>query len=52
MTYIFYELSKTRLAPHESLGAANDIVAIGQQAGDICRRVGLHVENVPHILGG
>lgn len=45
------ELAQTTFAIQSTLGAAQDVVAVGQEAGDISGGVGGDIEDVPDVGG-
>lgn len=49
-SYVFNQLAQATVTSHLTLRAANHIVAIWQQAGDISGRIRHHVQNMPDIL--
>jgi hypothetical protein len=48
---VFNKFTESRLSPNKTFRAANDVVAIGQEAGHIGGRVGSYIENVPYVFG-
>lgn len=50
-SYVFNELAKSTVSSHQTFRASNDIVAVGQQASGVGRRVRDDVENVPDSFG-
>lgn len=48
---VFNKLPEPRVAADKAFRAADDVIAIGQEASYIGGRVGDYVEDVPDILG-
>lgn len=48
---VFDELAEAGFAAHDARGGADDVVAVGQQAGGEGGRVGENVQDVPDVFG-
>jgi hypothetical protein len=48
---VFDEFAEPGFAADETLGTADYVVPVGEEAGDVRGRVGGYVEDVPYVFG-
>lgn len=50
-SYVFNQLAKPAVTPHQAFRASNNIIAVGEKSSDVGGRVGNDIKDVPYSFG-